>query len=125
MTVKGAVHVTAEMLAAEPQRYQAASMQRVFATLLILARHPESEIYNKDGSQRTGANVRYAFWDGFNGITEKHRLPPESMVWAAHQAGKEHARRVEKEGLPKPAIRAAVARVAPRLKSQTLENAWG
>lgn len=86
----------------------------MFATLLILARHPESELYNKDGSQRTGANVRYAFWDGFNGITEKHRLPPESMVWAAHQAGKEHARWVKRACMPVPTIRAAVARVAPR-----------
>lgn len=73
------------------------SMQTVYSTLLELAANPSSELYNKDGSQRTGANVRIAFWYGFNGVTHRHFCPPGSLLMAAYRAGQDFKKLSQKE----------------------------
>lgn len=74
-------------------RYKNPSMQTVYDSCLALAADKTSEMYKPDGSQRTGANVRIAFWDGFNGTKKPVKVPPGTMLSAAYQAGKEFARR--------------------------------
>lgn len=67
--------------------------KKVYATLLSLHADKSSELYTSDGRQRKGANIRCAFWEGYNGMDVKHRIPAGSMLMAAYHAGIDCRRR--------------------------------
>lgn len=78
-------------------RYKNKSMQKVYETLLNLARDKGSELYKTDGTPRGGSNVRLAFWDGVqgvprNGVPPGKQYPKDTMLSAAFQAGKTFAK---------------------------------
>ena len=83
-------------------RYKDKSRQTVYETLLRLAPDKSSELYHKDGTQRGGANVRWAFWDGFNGAPMGHKIPKGTMLEAAFRAGQEFAKHDPQAAKPRP-----------------------
>ena len=73
-------------------KYKNPLHQKMYDTLLHLAADPKSEMYTSDGRQHGGANMRCVFWDGFNGLDIKHRVPAGTPLAVAYAAGKNYAR---------------------------------
>lgn len=102
--------------------------QKVYDACITLWADKKSEMYTSDGRQHGGANVRCAFWDGYNGIDVKHRIPTGTMVQAAYHAGKECRRRAG--GRPamkaddKPKVRTVRLNDARWAKYRLLGRTW-
>lgn len=62
-------------------------MARVFDAMLAAARDPKSELYHADGSPRTGAMQRCAFWDGYFLKPRTAHAAPGTLAWACFRAG--------------------------------------
>ena len=101
--------------------------QKVYDTLIALHADKGSELYNKDGSQRGGANVRCFFWHGYNG-TPHLKLERTSMLVAAVAAGKECRRRAggrpAMDEAARPKVRSVRLDDARWAKYQTLGRGW-
>ncbi len=101
--------------------------QKVYDALTAMHADKTSELYNKDGSQHMGANVRIFFWHGYNGT---FHLKPErgSMAVAAIAAGKECRRRAggrpAMDDAARPKVRSVRLDDARWAKYQTLGRGW-
>ncbi|MBK6616270.1 hypothetical protein [Ottowia sp.] len=102
--------------------------QKVYDACLTLWADKKSELYTADGRQRGGANVRCAFWDGYNGIDVKHRIPTGTMLQAAYHAGKECRRKAGgRPPMPtddKPKVRTVRLNDARWAKYKLLGRTW-
>ena len=74
------------------RKYKTRSMQVLYDDCMRLAADKSSELYHKDGSQRTGAMHRCAFWDGFNGKPRRVHGSNGTLAGVCYSAGMDFAR---------------------------------
>lgn len=72
-------------------------VNKIREQMLALAQDPGSELY-LDGFQRTGAGLRCAFWDGYNGVTPSPHVIPGTPSAACAAAGRDLRRQHRREG---------------------------
>lgn len=68
-------------------------MQMQYQVMIDMARDKSSTLYNKDGSQRTGASHRSVFWRGYNGTYDNHpnlKPCPGTCVYPCFRAGEDY-----------------------------------
>ncbi len=80
-----------------------AEKKRLYNGLLKMQLDSKSELYKPDGTPRGGANVRCAFWDGYNG---RRHLSAASgtLLEVAWMAGRDAAARTTQEVGRKPRV---------------------
>lgn len=79
-------------------RYKDPSKQKVYDTMLVLARDKTSEMYHQ-GQPRRGSGHRAAFWDGYSGKFDytgpkrSANVIPGTLSAVCFMAGREFAKR--------------------------------
>lgn len=72
------------------RRYKDMSMQLMYEVMLQSYKQRAADLFMRDGSRRTGASHKNAFWAGFDGVKMRGNRVPYvrgSANWAAYFAG--------------------------------------
>lgn len=73
-------------------RYKDRSMQQAYSACVAGFGNRGSELWLNGTEHRRGALHRCAFWDGFEGKSNRPHAPKGTLAWACYMAGRDCAK---------------------------------